>query len=314
MYRTLISRPHVGPWRSKPITRVGYYTDLYTRFTPEGETDEIETWLNRDFEQPADGALRKATLDEPLNDIDWHAIVRFVAAQIVRTPAFFIRTLPIWNKITPEILKQTLNEFPHDLALAAKGELAYGEDPPHGELFPIQTRKEVDEEAGTVNLTVTVTIGRDIWFYTMKHMLTHTLRVLHNHSWTILKAPNCLTWFTSDDPVLTLNYHSESAYNFGGGWNSPGTEIILPISPRHLLYTHIAKPVPALGTVVDRRHAQMLRFMIAQHAHREIYALTEDKELPALRPRRVDAKQFRRERDQWTLWNSGQTKVQIMRC
>ena len=49
-----------------------------------------------------------------------------------------------------------------------------------------------------------------MWFYTMKHVLTDTLKVLHGHNWVILKAPAGLGWFTSDDPVICLNFQSES--------------------------------------------------------------------------------------------------------
>ena len=73
----------------------------------------------------------------------------------------------------------------------------------------------------------------------MKHTLTDTLKVLHGHKWAILKAPARLGWFTTDDPVIGLDFRSESHYDFGGGWNRARGNILFPLSPRHLVFTQI---------------------------------------------------------------------------
>jgi hypothetical protein len=73
-------------------------------------------------------------------------------------------------------------------------------------------------------------VGRGLWFYTMKHTLTKTLKALHKPKWTILEAPSRLEWFTSDDPVICLNYRSESGYDFKGGWNRRQANILFPLS------------------------------------------------------------------------------------
>ena len=85
-----------------------------------------------------------------------------------------------------------------------------------------------------------VVVGRGLWFYTMKHTLTTTLKVLHNHKWTILEAPAGLGWFTSDDPVICLNFRSESDYDFDGGWNRARGNILFPLSSRYLMFTKSA--------------------------------------------------------------------------
>src|ERR1019366_2386905 len=107
-YRTLVPHVEVPIWRDRSIKAVAYHSHLYTRIVAETETDEIERWLDREFEAPAEEALRKATSDAQLEPQDWRCLVRFLAAQDVRTPARFIETLPRWNADIPRLLDTTV--------------------------------------------------------------------------------------------------------------------------------------------------------------------------------------------------------------
>jgi hypothetical protein len=134
-----------------------------------------------------------------------------------------------------------------------------------------------------------VVVGRALWFYTMKHTLTSTVKVLHGHKWAILQAPAGLGWFTSDDPGTCLNFRLESDYDFRGGWNRAGGNILFPLSPRHLMFTQIG--ASSYSSRVPPRHdARLFRRMIAEHAHRRIYSFAEDGKIPQLKPCVVDAK------------------------
>ena len=42
-------------------------------------------------------------------------------------------------------------------------------------------------------------------------------------------------------PVLRLNYYKPGQYDFRGGWGNPGSEVLMPLSPRHLLYVQVGK-------------------------------------------------------------------------
>jgi hypothetical protein len=146
----------------------------------------------------------------------------------------------------------------------------------------------------------------------MKHLLTDSdsVKALLDHRWSILCAPDDLNWFSSDDPVVRLNYHSEDKYNFDGGWGSKGTEIFLPLSPRHLLYTRIGYRPPERGFVLPRVAAEFIRRAIAEHAHRNIFSNLPNEDIPKLRPRHVDAEIFRKEREGWRKWHEDQTKAE----
>jgi len=63
-YRILVSRPNVPTWKRVHVSGVGYQTHLYTRVVLGAETDDIERWLERDFDTPAAAPIRKAIEDE----------------------------------------------------------------------------------------------------------------------------------------------------------------------------------------------------------------------------------------------------------
>ena len=153
-------------------------------------------------------------------------------------------------------------------------------------------------------------MGRGLWFYTMKQTLTSTLKVLYKHKWIILEAPARLGWFTSDDPVICLNFRSDSDYDFNGGWDRARANILFPLSPRHLMITEIgAGSYPR--RVPSRYHARLFRRMIAEHAHRRIYSLAEDLKIPKLRPRVVDAVAFQNEKALWETWYEDQSRAEL---
>ena len=128
--------------------------------------------------------------------------------------------------------------------------------------------------------------------------------------WTILKPHEGLAWFTSDDPVIRLNYYEPGKYDFKGGWGNPKTEILLPLDPQHLLYAMVGERPPQRGTTISIAQTQAIRRFIAEHAHRVIIASAQDGEVPVLRPRIVDAALVRNEKEQWRQWHDRQSAAE----
>jgi len=164
------------------------------------------------------------------------------------------------------------------------------------------------EEMGWIG--VEVLNGRSMWLWKIRHVLEKTAKVLYNHKWTILRPPEGYTWFTSDNPVVRLNYLSYDNYNFNGGWGNPGTEIVFPLGPHHLLYTQIGKRPPMRGTRVSTAMAEMVQRIIAEHAHRYIFSEKLDDEVARLRPRIVDSAAFHYEKEHWDKWHYQQTEAE----
>ncbi|MBI2471873.1 MAG: DUF4238 domain-containing protein [Planctomycetes bacterium] len=310
-YRVVVSHEQVPQWKESSIEGVAKHLHLYTRIAAGGETDEMEKWFNQEFETPAEEVLRKVTSDERLTPTDWKCLVRFLAAQDVRTPARLAENLKYWHTTLPDLMDQTLQESVRKLELAkASGETLPQQKTPFVEYIPFRVMTEIDPDQRFGKLKYEAIVGRGMWLFSIRHLLTQTACVLYRHKWTILSPPEDMRWITSDDPVIRLNFHSPVKYDFDGGWGSQGTEILLPLSPHHLLYTQIGSRPPRRGDRLPRDRAEMILRFIAEHAHRMIFAAERDAAVPKLRPRTVSADIFRDERMQWNRWHDEQTTAE----
>lgn len=282
---------------------------MYTRVAAGQETDEIEDWLSREFESPAEEALEKATSDARLNPEDWRRLVRFLAAQDLRTPARLLEILRDLHAKLPELLDSTLRDTIQINTAAAKRLVNIAEDKDFSEYLPVRAIVRPEPDGKTASLKLEAIAGRGMWIFALKHLLNRTLDVLHEHRWTILIAPPGLNWFTTDDPVVRLNYRPDH-HDFRGTWGSPGSDIILPLSPTHLLYTRIGHKPPPRGEILEQAHCRLIRKIIAEHAHRMIFAASRDEEIPAMRPRVVSDETFREETAHWQKWNGDQVAAE----
>ena len=293
------------------VSAVGYQTNLYTRTAAGVESDEIDRWLNHDFEDPVTDSLLRVVNEDKLSPEDYRLLVRFAAAQFVRTPAFFLRYLPKWQALTSKLMENSMQEA-KELLESAK---ARGADPsfepfPNAEFLPLSVTHERSPDGKTGTIKVQSVVGRGHWIYTMKHFLGSTLNRMHEHKWTIISAHDQMPWFTSDDPLILLNFHNPSRFDFGGGIASPNTEIMMPLSPQHLLYTQVGRRPPQRGTGRPIEQCALIRKMIANHAYRYIFSKVVDREVELLRPRHVSLEAFRHEQEQWRSYHKEQTTAE----
>jgi uncharacterized protein DUF4238 len=310
-YRILVAHKRVHVWKLNSISGVAYHAHLYTRLAAGVETDEFEQWLGREFEAPAEETLRKATAGAQLTEADWDRLIRFVAAQDVRTPARLTESLEFYRKNIPSLLNETLANAVRELEAAKKaGKTIERKKVPNSEYIPLRVTTEIVPGEKIGRAKAEVIAGRGLWLYSIKHLLTQTVNALFNYKWTILRAPDGLNWFTSDDPVVKLNYYADGKYDFGGGYGKPGTEIFLPLDASHLLYSQVGHRPPPRGSVISRAKAEMIRRFIAEHAHRYIFATSDEKEVANLRPRKVDAALLRNEYEQWRRWHEDQIRAE----
>ncbi|MDU9049729.1 MAG: DUF4238 domain-containing protein [Candidatus Electrothrix sp. Rat3] len=311
VYSTLVSHENVPLWKERDIKGIAYRKYLYTRIVPEGLSDEIETFFDKEYETPAEEAIQKVVSNARLTPSDWKTLIRFLAVQRVRTPARLLELLQHWEKTFQNLLDNTLQEAAHQLESAkAEGVSLQEKKSLIPEYFPpVNVKIESDPVKKSAVLKAETVTGRGMWIFAIRHLLK-TADVLHQHKWTVLSPPDGMRWFTSDDPVIQLNFHNQK-YNFLGGWGSAGTEILLPISPQHLLYTQIGNKRPPLrGTRISLDRAQMINRFIAEHAHRMIFASKPDTSVKQYRPREVDSERFSDEESQWKEWHNNQTNAE----
>jgi hypothetical protein len=149
-------------------------------------------------------------------------------------------------------------------------------------------------------------VGRDLWLESQRFLLSKTAKALLNHKWSIVEPAKGNEWFTCDHPVIRLNYYGDGTYDLKGGWGNQGANLIMPLSPRHLLFTEIGSESQDRFTFSDEMTAKIQGF-IAERALRFIYALNPIKNISTIRPRVVDHALVRYEEEQWKKWHKEQS-------
>lgn len=99
VYRTLVPHSNVHIWKQTSPKGFAYHEHLYTRLAAGIQTDEVERWLNHDFENPAAPVLQKVANDDRISKPEWEHLIRFLAAQHVRTPARMFEIIERWRRI-----------------------------------------------------------------------------------------------------------------------------------------------------------------------------------------------------------------------
>jgi hypothetical protein len=292
-------------WRQAAVKGLAYHEHLYTRVVAAGQTDEIERWLATVFESPGEEAIQKAVTDAHLTTQDWSRLIKFLAAQHVRTPVCLMEMHQLSVRTLQDTLPDTLNESVKEFETARREGNPLPHDS-HADSEHLPCRVTID--GGMLRFEIIA--GRELWLYNLKHLLTRTVDALLAHKWTILRSPEEIEWVTSDDPVVRLNYHNSNKYDFGGGWDSRGTEIFLPLSPRHLLYTKIGTEPPRRGEVLSAELATCFQRFTIEHAHRYVFAAAQDVKVSEHRPRIVDKEVFADEMNQWSRWHEEQSTAE----
>lgn len=310
-YRLLVSHDAVPDWKKHSARGLAYQEHLYTSLVGTEETDEFERWIEAEFETPGQEAIEKATNDRRLTPQDWHAIVRYAAAQDVRTPARYYENVKRWNEQLPQMIESVLKESVQKWEAADQDEreaLLASRDPEAAAMgWPFRITITPTPSEGGGLITAETVPGRQMWLASMRLLLSRTIQLLQSHSWSLILAPDAVSWLTSDDPVIRLNYKSASEYDFGGGWGSAGSDIIFPLSPTHVLFTQIGRRHPDRVSP-NTELAEKLQRVIAEHAHRWIYS-----ELPQepRRARTIDRARFVEEAQARARWHISQTAAHL---
>lgn len=303
VYRLLVSSNKVPMWKLACIKGIARHEHLYTRIAGGDQSDEFERWIDTEFESPAGSALQSAAMGKKLSKEDWWVLVRFLAAQDIRTPARLLESLKRWHQTVPGMVQDITNAAVQKLEKgSAFHTLSQRAVPDYSDLLPIRISTQPDPEGNGGILKVETDIGRGYWLFQIKHLLSKTANILHEHRWSMMVPHEDVEWLTSDDPVIKLNFQSEAQFDFGGGWASPGSEILMPVGPRRLMYTKIGEKSFPREIQLDRRRSLLVNRVIAWHAHRMIFATCPHDGIAIVRPRHADPAMVNQERREWAEW------------
>lgn len=307
-YRTLVADSRQPLWELKSVRSVAFHRHLYTGFADGEEVDEFETWIKSEFEDPVMDVLDRVWSDSPLRRHDWERLAMFVAAQDMRTPTRFLESMERWSA-----------EIPASLERSIRGGLARSCDhrrPRNGgrtdpadslsNFIDVQTQNN----GSRPTIVAKVNVGRGFWLACTRYVLTGSASIARQHKWSIVSPHGTAEWFTSDHPVLRLNYYEPGKYDFKGGWGNEGTEIMCPLTPRHLLYTQIGREAPDSFAFPAVQTNEIQRFL-AERAHRWVFARNPTGAVGQFRPRRIDPATVGAERDAWDKWHDAHRSSEL---
>ncbi len=146
--------------------------------------------------------------------------------------------------------------------------------------------------------------GRPLWLWEIEHAVrvTGANIAAAGLRWSVAEPRPGSEWFTSDHPFVRVNYYGNGKYDFGGGWGYRGSELLLPLSPRALLYSKVGTPFPFRFTP-DPAAFITMRWLIARRAFHSIYATKPQGIVQSFRQRTVDVSQFNTYRDTMDRWH-----------
>lgn len=307
-YEILVPHKNVPAWKESSPKAIAKHKHLYTRLIAGEESDDIERWFDSEFESLAIPVITKALKHQKLSEEDFLKLIKFVAAQDVRTPARMVEILKRGEESVPEILQDIAENFEDDYKnhqLSNQQNVAKVND--YSNILPIRINTEPILGTNNAGLKIETIVGKSYYLYTVKYLLNNTIQHLLNHNWTFLRAHPDIIFPTSDDPVIKLNYFDENNYNFDGGWGSQGTELILPLSPNIILYTKIGYKAPSKYSSFNLKQSQLIQKIIIEHAHRTVFCNEKLPTIHQLRPRKVDLDIYNHEKESWLNWHNQNT-------
>jgi len=307
-YEILVPHANVPLWRRRAISGIGYHNDLYTSSEAGREIDDFEHWINKEYEQPAFDPIGKLVAGRRVSASDWHRIARFVAAQDLRTPVNFLEFKNLYDEHAPKILDQLVEEFVRFRNAGLP--LIESAPPPPGfaEALRVRVVPTLGPKPRQLEAQVEVA-SRKLWLASQRHALSNCAAVLCDYRWSVATPHSNEEWPLTDHPVLRLNWYKPGQYDFGGGWGNKGTEIMMPISPRQLLYLKVGTKSES-RFMFSQEHTRLVQRLLAERAHRWIFARNPEPWVAEVRPRAVDEVLFLAEQNAWSRWRGEQLQAE----
>lgn len=278
-YDLLVPNENCNLWSEKSTKSIASLQNFYINLKEKEEVDEIEKYLNEEFETSASIPLKKAAKGESLSISDWRAIINYIGCQIVRTPAFVSKMLKKTKEDMGSTFQQTITELAEELNNISVDKLkSYSNNKEYdndNKMFPLKIIDTGIGNNGKTLIKIETIIGKSYYLYMMKYLLKETIKILHKHEWKILDLDDRVNIPTSDDPVICLNYYADDTYDFGGGWNNIGSEIIF-----------------------------------VEHAHRRIFSMDKERWVTKVRKRYVNLDEFQREKEMLENWHKNYKNIE----
>ena len=306
-YSILVSNKNVPYWTRQSIKNTAVWNDFYTRVVGVEELDDFEHWFDREFERPAKPIFDKLIRGVKLSREECKTLSHFVFAQYLRTPAAYLRLTMQNLKIFPNAMDTVLEELNRVPKCEFQRSVpCQSVNKKEDILLPLKV--SINREDNMVEAKAV--IGKGFYLHDLKHLLTSTIRVSERLHWQVLHASDDISFPTSDDPVICLNYNNKEDYDFNGGWGNKHGNILMPISPKLLLFSEIGEKGPCPNLDYSPTYSKLFREMIIRHAHRYVYAEHPQKGMLALNARVVNHDLYETEKHDMAGWHVENIKAE----
>jgi hypothetical protein len=301
-YRILVSNENVPLWKHESIKNIAYITDLYSSISNNDICDTYEKWIKKEYEDPGFEAICKLNNNEKLNRYDLEKLVRFLALQDIRTPCNYFETKERWNAVFPQVASEVIESAANQIN---KNNYDYFKRMPNKKTMFANIKAHVTpiEKDGKnyLSFEMEAPFNREAWIDEQKHLLEKTSKCLLKHSWSIFKSAKDISWFTSDHPVARCNYYSKYNWNLLGGWGNTKGNILMPLTPKYLLFTQIGDACEEKKTISAERTIEMNDILLAR-AYRYIFSVREINRVSKVRCRIVNKREYDEEIKFWESW------------
>lgn len=309
VYSLLVSDSRIPYWSCKNIKSTAVWNDFYTRNEGQKAIDDFEKWFDKEFESPAKNVIDSLKNNHNLNKDESEVISRFVASQHLRTPARLNDILTLGRSLMPRTLDDVLHRVSKQLRENPDIMNTQPKTSEETELLPIKISLDsIDEDTSKVK--VESYVGKGYYLFALKHLLTKSVKAMYKHKWHVIHSSDDISFPTSDDPVICMNYNSEREYDFRGGWDKNNGNIIMPISPTQILVTEIGSKMSFAQLDYSAYWSQFFRKIIIEHAYRYVYAIKPQKGMLAINPRIVNATIYEAEKDVMAGWHDEQMNAE----
>lgn len=274
------------------------------------DIDDFEKWIGKEYEAPGLEAMDALLNRGRLSAIGWRSLARFVAAQDIRTPLSYFESMRRWKDTVPTILNECLKGSAALSKRQLKRIATSRAQPSNPFAESIQVDVSRDScDAGHAAIRASVLLGRRLWLQSIRNILRVATDALSRHRWSIGEPHGDEEWCTTDQPVVRLNYYGAGNYDFGGGWANKGTEIMMPLDPRHLLYVQVGRRSGA-SIAFTRSQTELLQRILVERAHRWVFGRTPTTWVREAKPRVVDRAVFADEQRGWKEWHRNHAEAE----
>lgn len=168
-YDLLVPNENCDLWSEKSTKLIASLQNFYINLKEKEEVDEMEKYLNEEFETPASILLKKAIRGGILSISDWRAIINYIGCQIVRTSAFVSKMLKTAKEDMESIFQQTVTELAEELNNISVGKFkSYSSNKEYdndNKMFPLKIVDTGIENNGKALIKIETIIGKSYYLY-----------------------------------------------------------------------------------------------------------------------------------------------------